>query len=228
MTMEQKESIKQALLREKLIVIIRGVETSQLPCLLNALYQGGIRFAEITFDPSGKIPTEETAACIRRMSEFFRGKLHIGAGTVIGMEQATAAVSAGAEYLISPNVDMEVIRYASEAGVLSLPGALTPTEAETAHRAGADFVKLFPVDALGVGYIKAVCAPLSHIPFVAVGGVNQNNLGDFLRAGAVGVGVGSNIVQRAWIEAGEWDRITALAKTYCDAIRAYDSEGDGI
>ena len=124
------------------------------------------------------------------------------------------ARDAGAKYIISPNTDEKVIKKTNECGMVSIPGALTPTEIQYAHACGADFVKLFPADNLGIGYIKAVLAPLSHIKLLAVGGVNENNLKDFLNVGVKGVGIGSNITKKELIKQGQYDEITKLAKKY--------------
>jgi 2-dehydro-3-deoxyphosphogluconate aldolase/(4S)-4-hydroxy-2-oxoglutarate aldolase len=102
--------------------------------------------------------------------------------------------------------------------MVSIPGALTPTEVQTAHLAGADFVKLFPLDAMGAGYLKAIAAPLSHIRFLAVGGIDLSNMETYRKAGAKGFGIGSNIVNKQWIHDGRFDEITALAKAYVDAV----------
>lgn len=205
--------------QEKLVAILRGVPDKKMPKLLEALYQGGVRLAEITFDAKGVTPAEKTAAQIGAMKQAFAGKMRIGAGTVLTAEQAKLAVEAGAEFLISPNYDREVIEYAVKTGVVSMPGCITPSEAVEATKMGADFIKIFPSDTLGPKYFKAISAPLSHIPFIAVGGVDDQNVADFLKAGAVGVGVGSNIVNKKMLEADDYEGITALAKRYVDAIR---------
>ena len=218
-----KNDLKYEVMRQKLIVIVRGVQNDRLEPLLEALYAGGVRFVEITFDAKGRTSTEETAEQIARMRKLFQGRIHVGAGTVLTLAQAKAAVEAGAEFLISPNVNKDVIHYANKSEVLSMPGAMTPTEAVCAFDAGADFVKLFPSDSLGIGYIKALCAPLSHIPFLAVGGVNERNVADFLKAGVVGVGVGGNIVKKDLIEQENWEAVRNLATQYCTAIEAYQA-----
>jgi len=142
----------------------------------------------------------------------------VGAGTVIREEQLDMASEAGAEYIITPNTNVELIRKVKEYGLLSFPGAFTPSEIVEAYNAGADAVKVFPVGNLGPAYIKAVKAPLSHIPLMAVGGVNEKNAADFMAAGCCGIGVGGNLVNKNWIEAGEWDKIIALAKEYRKAV----------
>lgn len=205
--------------KEKIVAILRGVSDSQLTPLLEALYEGGIRLAEITFDAKGVTPAEETARQIGAMNKHFEGRMLIGAGTVLTTRQAQLAMDAGARFLISPNTDEEVIGLAARQGVVSMPGAVTPSESVNAVKAGADFVKIFPSDTLGPKYFKAICAPLSHIKFIAVGGVDEHNVADFLRAGAVGVGVGSNIINKNMLKNEDYAGITALAKTYVEAIR---------
>lgn len=204
--------------REKLVAILRGVPDVQLQPLLEALYAGGVRLAEITFDAKGVTPAEKTARQIGEMAKAFEGRMLIGAGTVLTEKQAELAIRAGARFLISPNVDQQVIQAAVNAGVVSMPGAVTPTESVNAVKMGADFVKIFPSDTLGPKYFKAICAPLSHIDFIAVGGVNEKNVADFLAAGAVGVGVGSNIVNKEMLKNQDYAGITQLAKMYVEAI----------
>ena len=210
--------IKEAILNHKLIAILRGVTPEQMIPLLEALYEGGVRLAEITFDAKGVTPAEETARQIGAAAAHFGSRMHIGAGTVLTVEQARLAIEGGAKFLISPNVDEGVIRYAKQQGVISMPGAFTPTEAVNAVNMGADFVKIFPSDTLGPKYFKAISAPLSHIKFLAVGGVDHLNVTDFLRSGAVGVGVASNIVNKEMLKKGDYAGITALAKLYTEAI----------
>lgn len=208
------------LIREAAIIaIIRGVEREKLPPLLDALAAGGIRFAEITFDQTGKTGDTETAQNIADLKKHMAGRMHVGAGTVMTIGQADRAMEAGAEFLISPNVNPEVIRHTVAAGCVSIPGAMTPTEAATAYENGADFVKIFPADTLGLPYIKALMAPLAHIPFLAVGGVNDRNIGDFLAAGVVGVGVGAALTPKEWIANESYQQITELANRYCNAVQ---------
>ena len=134
-------------------------------------------------------------------------------------EQVRLAVKAGAQYIISPNVDEEVIKETKNLNKISIPGAFTPTETAYAYKLGADIVKLFPAGELGAGYIKAVKAPLKHIPVVAVGGVNPENCADFIKAGAIGVGCGGNLVSAKLVEEGRFDEITAVAKQYMEALK---------
>ena len=139
-----------------------------------------------------------------------------GAGTVTSLQMLELAKNAGARFVVSPDTNEAVIRATVAAGMVSMPGALTPTEIVTAHSCGADFVKLFPAGTQGTAYFKAVTAPLNHIRLLAVGGVNEKNIGDFLSAGAVGAGVGGNLVNKTWIANGEFEKITALARAFTE------------
>lgn len=208
---------------EKLIVIVRGVEKDQLIPLAEAMAAGGIRLLEITFDASGRVSDEETAARIRMLVSHFGDRLAIGAGTVLSEKQVALTKEAGGKFIISPDTCEDVIRKTKSLGMLSMPGALTPSEITAAHRAGADFVKLFPVTSLGTAYVKAVKAPLSHIPLLAVGGVDDGNMADYLKAGVAGFGVGSNIIDKAALAAGDYAKITALAEKYVQVVKKWQA-----
>ena len=203
-------------LSQKIIAIVRGVYGENILRLGEALLAGGIRMIEVTFDQTGD--PEETAKAIRDLSAHFSGEILPGAGTVMNEAQVRLAKEAGAAYIISPNVEEAVIRETKKLGMLSFPGALTPTEIVHAHDLGADLVKIFPVSTLGASYIKAVKAPLKHIGVMAVGGVNEENAGEFIKAGAQGVGVGGNLVNRALVEAGRFDEITKTAGKLYDNV----------
>jgi 2-dehydro-3-deoxyphosphogluconate aldolase/(4S)-4-hydroxy-2-oxoglutarate aldolase len=206
------------ILKEGLIVIVRGIKNEHLIPMAEAMYRGGVRVLEVTYAADGSIPEEATQEGIRALKAHFGDRMSIGAGTVLSTHQVDLTREAGGEFIISPDVNPEVIAYTKEQGLVSIPGALTPTEAQTAHLAGADFVKLFPVTALGAEYVKAIRAPLSHIRFLAVGGVNENNMRDYLDAGACGIGVATAIVDKDAIARGDYDAITELAKRYTSRI----------
>ena len=212
-----KNEITAKIKEEKIIAIIRHLGAKDAEALCEALYKGGIRLTEITFDPAGTIPAEETAKTISVLRDKFAGKMLIGAGTVLDMDYARIAIGAGAEFIISPNTDPDVIRYTKECGRVSIPGAMTPTEVVSAYRAGADFVKVFPSDTLGLKFVKALRAPLPHIPLIPTGGINTGNIADFLSAGAAAVGIGSNLSRNDLVKAGRLDEITALAEEYLRA-----------
>ena len=137
---------------------------------------------------------------------------HVGAGTVITGAQLDLAIGAGAEFIVTPNCNPAIIRKAKAAGLVTMPGAFTPTEMMTAHEAGADYVKVFPVRALGAAYVKDVLASLRHLKLIAVGGVSPDNAADYLRAGCVGVGANGALGNREWIAAGEYGKIADVAR----------------
>ena len=200
--------------KSKVIVIVRGVAKENLIPLAEAMYQGGIRLVECTYDAKGAISDEEIASRIQMLAEHFEGKMLIGAGTVLTEKQVRLTAQAGGKFIISPDTDPAVIACTKECGLVSIPGALTPTEVAGAVKAGADFVKVFPVDLFGPNYIKTLKAPLSNGRLLAVNGITAENMGAYLEAGACGVGVGSGIVNKALIEKGDFAGITALAKKY--------------
>ena len=195
-----------------IITIIRGLSPDCAEKTVEAIHAGGLHLAEITFDQTA--PPKVTADIIRTLSRQFEGKVLIGAGTVMTLEQLQAANTAGAAYINTPNADSSVIRETKRLGLLSMPGAYTATEVARCYAEGADIVKVFPSDSAGPGYIKALRGPLHHIPLAAVGGVNLDNIRDFFDAGARCVGIGSNIVSKQAVQAGDFDRIRLLAAAY--------------
>ena len=209
-----REEIIQNVYDNKIIAIVRGMEPEHCVNLARALYEGGINMVEITFNQKSTDHFEATTKAIRAISEELSEQVMVGAGTVLTKEQVGLAKEAGALYIITPSTNPEVIRYAKEQGMVTMPGAMTPSEIAAAYEAGADFVKIFPVGNLGAAYIKAVKAPMSHIPVLAVGGVNEKNVAEFIKAGAIGAGVGGNLVNAQWIQNGEFDKITALAREF--------------
>ena len=214
-----RDKVLQRTLAGKLIAIVRGMEEEKILPLAEALAKGGIGMIEVTFnqkDPGSFVATAQAIAAIRA---HFGEDVYAGAGTVLTQEQLKLAADGGALYIISPNADTDIIRGARALGLVSMPGVLTPTECMAAHNAGADFMKLFPLGEIGAGYLKALRAPLSHLKFLGVGGINDKNIPEFLAAGAVGFGVGGNLVNKEWIDAGEFNKITALAKQYVAAVK---------
>lgn len=215
-----RENTIKKVLEEKVIAIVRGVDPEACLKVAAALYEGGIRFMEVTFNQKDPSSFKDTAAVISSLSKAYEGKMLIGAGTVTTPLLVDLAVEAGAKYIISPDTNEDVIRRTRELGAVSMPGALTPTEVLIAHRAGADFVKLFPAGNLGASYVKALCAPISHVRMLAVGGVNEENAADFMKAGAVGVGVGGDLANKKWIDAGEFYKITEAARRLVESVNS--------
>lgn len=204
--------------QNKIIAIVRGVKKEQLIPLADALYKGGIRLIEVTFSADGRVSDSETAECIGTLAKKFEGKMLVGAGTVLTKKQVALTKKAGGKFIISPDTNKGVIKKTKRLGLVSIPGALTPSEIEAAHIAGADFVKLFPVTSLGPEYIKAVSAPLTHVKLLAVGGVDLDNIKTYLNAGVCGFGLGSNIVDKKLLEANDYEAITLLAEKYVSEV----------
>ena len=205
--------------QRKIVAIVRGLPPENMVRLGHAFEEGGIGLMEITYNQKAPETWKDTAAAIEAVAKEFGDRLLAGAGTVITLEQVAMTYNAGGRYLVTPATQPEIIRAGKALGLGLYPGAMTPSEILEAYNAGADAVKVFPASALGVGYIKAVRAPLSHIPLMAVGGVNEKNAADFMKAGCVGLGVGGNLVNKEWIENGEWGKITALAKEFMKAVQ---------
>jgi 2-dehydro-3-deoxyphosphogluconate aldolase/(4S)-4-hydroxy-2-oxoglutarate aldolase len=214
-----RDTVIQWTYREKIIAIVRGIEPEKCLKVAQALYDGGIRLMEVTYAQSNPGSWEQTAQAIHDIAKTYEGRMLVGAGTVTSVELVEMTHKAGGLFIISPDCNVDVIRRTRELGMVSMPGALTPTEVMTAHHAGADFVKLFPISDLGVGYLKAIRAPISHVKMMVVGGINEKNIGQYLAAGAVGAGIGGNLANRAWIEAGEFDKITETAKALVRALK---------
>lgn len=207
-----KEETLKKIFDTKIIAIVRGVGPKDILAVARALLAGGVSMMEVTFDygkPEGVLETLESLAILREKTD---GRVSPGVGTVLTAEEVENAARAGAKYIISPNVDPDVIAKTRELGLVSMPGAFTPTEIALAHKLGADIVKLFPAGLFGPDYIKAVRAPLGHIPMAAVGGVTAETIPGFLAAGICAFGVGSNLVSAKKVAAGDFASITETAK----------------
>ena len=209
-----KEKVIQRILDEKVVAIVRGYTEEECLNLAKALHAGGVNLMEVTFDQKSQEERLRTVSILRLLNQELGDKMVFGAGTVTTPEMVRMAQEGGAKFIISPDTDPAVIKATVEAGMVSVPGALTPTEIKQAHACGADFVKVFPVSNMGVSYIKAVTAPLSNIRMLAVGGVDGSNVRDYLAAGAVGAGVASCLFKKDWIKAGQWERIKEATKNF--------------
>jgi len=206
-------------LERRIVAIVRGLKPEYVVRLGHAFEEGGIGLMEVTYDQKAPETWKNTASAIEAVEKEFGDRVLVGAGTVITPEQVSMTYNAGGHYLVTPTTQPEIIRMGKALGLGLYPGAFSPSEILEAWNAGADAVKVFPVGSLGPGYIKAVRAPLGHIPLMAVGGVNEKNAADYMKAGCVGLGVGGNLVNKEWIENGEWDKITALAREFMKAVK---------
>jgi len=215
----QMKKVKSKIIDQKIIGIIRGIEENKIIETIEALLDGGITLVEITLNQDSKKKLLESIKLISIVRKKFGNKISLGAGTVITAEQVVRVVDAGAEYIISPNTDIKVIKKTRDLNKISIPGAYTPSEIVTAYDAGADFVKVFPAASLGTGYIKSVRGPLSNIPLLAVGGINTANVSNFIKAGAVGVGVGGSLIDKDVINNEEFDFLKKKAAIFIEKIR---------
>jgi 2-dehydro-3-deoxyphosphogluconate aldolase / (4S)-4-hydroxy-2-oxoglutarate aldolase len=186
---EKRVGLKQ-IQESGIIAIVRGHQPQDIESIVGALRDGGVRTIEITMD------TPNVCEVIERVSRKFAGEMLIGAGTVLDPESARLALAAGARFIFSPSLNLETIRMTKRYGAISIPGVITPTEMLTAFENGADAVKIFPANVLGPAYIKAVRDPLPQIPVIPTGGVNEDNLSDYIKSGAIAVGLGGALVKK--------------------------------
>lgn len=215
-----REQVVRELKENKIVAIFRNVEVDKCVEAAKALYEGGIRFVEVTFDQTEKeTKYKNTVDSIKMISEAMKNKMCVGAGTVLTLEQVHLASNAGAKFVIMPNMDIEVIKFAKDLDMATMPGAYSATEVNSAYNAGADFVKIFPAAQAGASYFKALSGPLGHIPLTAVGGVDEKNAKDFLDAGAVGLGIGGKLVDKKLIAESKFAEMTKLAKIYVESIQ---------
>ena len=213
------ESVVDTIIKEKLVAIARNVSSDSIVATAKALYEGGFRILEVTFDQAAPRGVVETAKSIALVRKAMGETMLVGAGTVMTGEQVLAAKEAGAQFALAPNTNIEIIRAIVAAGMIAIPGALTPSEIVTAYEAGASIVKLFPAGNFGVDYVKAIRGPINHIPLMAVGGINETNISQFLYSGFCSAGIGSNVVKNSLITSGNFAELTNVAKKFKDAIR---------
>ena len=200
------------------VAVIRADSADELADITNALLSGGVTAIEVT------TTTPNAVSGIAQLRELFGERALLGVGTVLDPKTAHDAIAAGAQFVVSPTCDSQVIKATHAANRVSIPGAYTPTEILGAHRAGADVVKVFPSTALGPAYFKDILAPLPFLKLMPTGGVDAQNAGAWSKAGAVCVGAGSALVPRDAVRAGDWPRITQLAEAFVQSIRAARSE----
>jgi 2-dehydro-3-deoxyphosphogluconate aldolase/(4S)-4-hydroxy-2-oxoglutarate aldolase len=198
-----------------LVPIVRAPSPEDAMRAAEAIVAGGIGIAEITMTVPGALKVMEAVA------ERYGDKVLLGAGTILDTETCRAAILAGAEFIVTPSLDVRVIEMARRYAKPIFPGALTPTEVLTAWQAGADMVKIFPCGPVGgAKYIKALKGPLPQIEMVPTGGVNLETVADFIKAGASAVAVGGELVDVKALKEGKLDQITETAKKFVEAVRA--------
>lgn len=197
-----------------LVAIVRAPSADEALSTVEAIHAGGVSVIEVTMTVPGAI------GVLEKLAAKLGGKVLLGAGTVLDPETARACILAGAEFLVSPNLNTKVVELTRRYSKVSVPAGLTPTEVVTAWEAGADFVKIFPCSAMGgADYIKALKAPLPQVEMVPTGGVSLENCGTFFKAGAAAVAVGGELVDKKAVAEKRWDAVTQTAQAFADAVR---------
>lgn len=194
------------------IAVIRADSGDQLVNVCRAISAGGVQACEITMTTPGALE-----AITQASRELDKSAL-VGAGSVLDAETARAAILAGARFIFSPVLNLDVIQMAHRYDCVAIPGAMTPTEIFTAWSAGADVVKVFPANHFGPQYLRDVHGPLPQVKLTPTGGVDLTTAADWIKAGAVAIGVGSSLVKKELINGGKWDELSALAKQYVDIV----------
>jgi len=209
---DARAAIVDDLLARGAVAVIRMKSADQAMRVIEACQAGGVSAVEITVTTPGALEL------IEQVAGAMADDVLVGVGSVLDAGTARRSVDAGARYVVSPVFQAEVVEEAHRLGVPALPGAFTPTEIIRAHQAGADVVKVFPAEVLGIAFIKGVLAPMPFLRLMPTGGVTPDNVGDWVRAGAVGVGVGSALLDPALIAAGDFAGLTARARRFADGV----------
>ena len=212
-----RDHVVQEVKEKKIVAVVRAANGEQAIEITRALYEGGITLIALAFDQNKPEAQNGIAKAIRAISREFKDKVLVGAANITTMELLYKGMNDMAQFIVSPDADTEIIKKTRQMGMASIPGAATPTEAKAAFAAGADFVNLFPCVGDAAAYLKAIRVPLNNIPFLA-GSVSAEGAVQMIKAGAIGVCVDDCIVNPAWVEAGEYARITEAAKNLIAAI----------
>ncbi|MEW6507665.1 MAG: bifunctional 4-hydroxy-2-oxoglutarate aldolase/2-dehydro-3-deoxy-phosphogluconate aldolase [Bacteroidota bacterium] len=207
-----KEKIVEEILRRRAVAVLRIKEPEKLKKVIEALYAGGLSVVEITMTVPNAIQL------IEKMSNELNKNIIIGVGSVLTKNVADDAIKSGAKYVVSPIFKKEIIETAHKYDVPAMPGCFTPTEIQTAYENGADIIKVFPADVLGMDFFKSILAPMPHLKLMPTGGVNLVNAGEWLKAGACAVGVGSALLDKAAIEKENYSKLTENAQLIMENI----------
>jgi len=212
-TTDQKAANLERVRRTGVVAIMRHTEASLAIEAADALLRGGVDVVEVTMNTAG------ATGMIRQLTAHFGERMLIGAGTVLSTGAVRQALDAGACFVVAPNTDPKVIALCNQLGVPVVPGAFTPTEVVTAWGLGADLVKVFPVSSVGSRYIRDLRGPLPEIPLVPTGGISTENVSDFVKAGAVAVGAGSDLVDKSIVDRREFAELERRAKAFSEGVR---------
>jgi len=197
--------------KHRIVMIYRGLGSEECLAFTEVLKEAGIRYFEVTLNTPGAIES------IKRIKAIFGSEVQVGAGTVLTAEQVREVANAGGSYIISPNMNEDVIKTTKQLGLYSIPGAFTPTEIVRAREVGADIVKVFPINVVGAEYIRQLRGPLEDIPFMATGGIKLDMVEDLLKAGADAIGMGVQLLGNEWVKSKNWDELQASAKRFLSA-----------
>jgi 2-dehydro-3-deoxyphosphogluconate aldolase / (4S)-4-hydroxy-2-oxoglutarate aldolase len=207
------ETTAEIIERVGLVPVLRAKSISQAHAVVEAMIAGGVTVVEVT------MTVPNAVHLLKELKKEHGAKILLGSGTVTTAKEVEDTINAGAEFVVSPSLHPNVIAATKAAGKLSIPGALTPTEVITAHRAGADYVKIFPCSAMGgASYLKSLLAPFPHLKLIPTGGVTLKTAEEFIRAGARALGVGSDLVNLAAIDEGKPEIITEAARAYLEVL----------
>lgn len=205
--------------KHKVVVICRGLYGKELIETIGALHKGGVRVVEVTFDQADPNAIEKTSSAIRTIRENYPD-MKVGAGTVTCVAHVEATKAAGGEFCLSPDVNVEVIQATKESGLISIPGAMTPTEVLTAHHAGADMVKIFPAGYLGLSYLKDIKGPINHVKFLAAAGVKEENFKEYLEAGYSAAGISTRLIDKKVIAEKNFEELTRRASVFTEIAQS--------
>lgn len=208
-----KNRLLDALRDSGIIAVIRQVPETHVLALAESLLQGGVRCLEITVDFPGAF------SALQKVATTFGEKALVGAGTVLDEASARLAIESGAQFLFSPSLHPAVIQAGKRYGKAVIPGVMTPTEMMQAVEQGADMVKVYPAETLGPNYLKHLRAPFPHVSVIPTGGIDEENLTSFIRAGAAAVGIGGKLVDKQALETGDYQPITQAAKRYIQLVK---------
>jgi len=213
--MTNKQAVQQRIVDSGVTAVLRGIDESDIVPVAEAIHEGGVTAIEITAD--AKRCSDMIAGVDRAMEGT---DAVVGAGTVMDAAAARNVIEAGAEFVLAPNLNEDVIDVCNRAGVVAIPGVMTPTEAAQAMEAGADILKMFPASTVGPGHIGALQGPLGDVPIMPTGGVSTDNVADYFEAGAVAVGAGSALVDYEAIANDDWDGVRESAAAFVEAIES--------
>jgi 2-dehydro-3-deoxyphosphogluconate aldolase / (4S)-4-hydroxy-2-oxoglutarate aldolase len=197
-----------------IVAVIREATPDNIVPIVKALANGGVKVVEITAE------TPKVMTMIEMVSDVLGDQVLVGAGTVLDPETARAAIMAGSKFIVSPSLNVETVKMTKRYGVVSIPGALTPTEILTAYEHGADMIKVFPANAFGPGYVKNIHGPFPYIPLMVTGGINPTNVNEYLGNGALAAGVGSNLVNpKNLLTEADYLTLTEKAREYTNTLK---------